>query len=845
VLQTTGGHAQKLAENFNAMKNAQEGVVEAAAKLVLDTPAKQAEKAWTELKNTFMDTGARLLPSLILLAEGFTAIVKNVDLLRGALTLLVGIGVTRFFTTFATGATTATSALAGLKAMILGINPYFAAFAAGFAIGELIKPSTMDWGKELQKQKDSQEKQLAELSKFLAKQRDLLRQADTQQNKEAQQVVSAMTLLMQPLNSALQSQNKAFVDTIHSRLNDMLKAEESVIQHLDTIIAGSIKKQQELNQEQSKQNMTYLDREFQFRLLGQTEWVQLKMKSDQAESLMTLGLSNLRIAKTEEEINAAKQLIEEGGKYAKNATDQAIQMGYSGSMLESYHNRERNYYTALNAVINQRRQLISQEQAAAEARAPIERQVYEDMKQAVAEITEGLKRYNTEGAKSPEQMEAGFKKAEEAMGRLPAIIERSLGGKKLDMAQQLGLLDLASKIAAFGAQLPSIKVQIEADFTKFNAQFLGFSKLVPESMKKLFPDFATMRLPDWSTELSRLTSEIQQQRTQLDSYAAGMKIAGTAAKELTDRIDTMYQKTRISPTFMEASPFAGPGVVKKLEEFRASYNEILKQTQEALKLPPGTAESYNAIVDAFSKLTAYQKTFNAELTRHPELQSNLAGIQKLLSNIVTQESELREKKLSLGFDENSLQALEQKRDAILQFFQGIRAELLKMPEGAAALEKAMGGVKDASKGASDGAAQLDRNISSSDSAASDLASTLAEVASYAWSAADAMAQASGGQFAAFGGSIRGLAMGGRGTDTVPVMLTPGEFVMNAQASRRFYSQLVGMNAGLAPQGRAEGGSVTNFGDINVSVTGGGPSRQTAREIATALRRELRRGTSKL
>ena len=41
-----------------------------------------------------------------------------------------------------------------------------------------------------------------------------------------------------------------------------------------------------------------------------------------------------------------------------------------------------------------------------------------------------------------------------------------------------------------------------------------------------------------------------------------------------------------------------------------------------------------------------------------------------------------------------------------------------------------------------------------------------------------------------------------------------------------------------------GGSVTNVGDINVSVTGGGGSaRQTGRSIATELRRELRRGSS--
>ena len=54
-----------------------------------------------------------------------------------------------------------------------------------------------------------------------------------------------------------------------------------------------------------------------------------------------------------------------------------------------------------------------------------------------------------------------------------------------------------------------------------------------------------------------------------------------------------------------------------------------------------------------------------------------------------------------------------------------------------------------------------------------------------------------------------------------------------------------MNAGREPTYRDRGGSVTNIGDVNVSVTQGEGARQTAREIATALRREFRRGTSRL
>jgi hypothetical protein len=106
----------------------------------------------------------------------------------------------------------------------------------------------------------------------------------------------------------------------------------------------------------------------------------------------------------------------------------------------------------------------------------------------------------------------------------------------------------------------------------------------------------------------------------------------------------------------------------------------------------------------------------------------------------------------------------------------------------------------------------------------------------------------GAQMAASGGKMWNFLAGGgipRGTDTIPAMLSPGEMVINAGSARRFAAQLTAMNAGVKPVFHSEGGSVTNIGDINVSVTGGGSGRQTARSIATELRRELRRGTSTL
>ena len=141
------------------------------------------------------------------------------------------------------------------------------------------------------------------------------------------------------------------------------------------------------------------------------------------------------------------------------------------------------------------------------------------------------------------------------------------------------------------------------------------------------------------------------------------------------------------------------------------------------------------------------------------------------------------------------------------------------------------------------------NINASTMAADGLLKKLQQVTDAAGQAAAASAASGVGNTPAAQahGGMMYFAGGGspRGTDTIPAMLSPGEMVMSASTTRRFASQLTAMNAGSKPSYHSVGGHVTNIGDINVKVEGGGTGRQTARSIANELRRELRRGTSVL
>lgn len=86
----------------------------------------------------------------------------------------------------------------------------------------------------------------------------------------------------------------------------------------------------------------------------------------------------------------------------------------------------------------------------------------------------------------------------------------------------------------------------------------------------------------------------------------------------------------------------------------------------------------------------------------------------------------------------------------------------------------------------------------------------------------------------------------RGTDTIPAMLSPNEFVVNAKSTRKFYSQLVAINKGQQPVYRQDGGTTSNttIGDINVTVNEAG-AVPDARRLTGEIRRELRRNSSRL
>lgn len=95
-----------------------------------------------------------------------------------------------------------------------------------------------------------------------------------------------------------------------------------------------------------------------------------------------------------------------------------------------------------------------------------------------------------------------------------------------------------------------------------------------------------------------------------------------------------------------------------------------------------------------------------------------------------------------------------------------------------------------------------------------------------------------------GGEPERKAYGGPvGEDNQLFYAKGGESVLNRDATRRFYSQIIEMNnVARVPERFSDGGVVTNFGGVKFNISGAQSPRATAREVHSMLKR-ARRGRS--
>lgn len=96
------------------------------------------------------------------------------------------------------------------------------------------------------------------------------------------------------------------------------------------------------------------------------------------------------------------------------------------------------------------------------------------------------------------------------------------------------------------------------------------------------------------------------------------------------------------------------------------------------------------------------------------------------------------------------------------------------------------------------------------------------------------------------GGLIGSGFSVSGPDNTLIRAKLGEFVVNPDSTRRFYSELVAINSNKV-RGYAEGGLVqnTNIGDVNMHVDGSRTPEVTARAVIRRVKREGRRGNGRI
>jgi TP901 family phage tail tape measure protein len=295
------------------------------------------------------------------------------------------------------------------------------------------------------------------------------------------------------------------------------------------------------------------------------------------------------------------------------------------------------------------------------------------------------------------------------------------------------------------------------------------------------------------------------------------------------------------------------------------------ETSESQEAREAAEPARLATLTRINTLRAVQSQFNDNRTEANArlLQQAIRSVNVQLEEYVRLRGLPKPDELFLGGDTSGLSlqgrinGVDQAGRSIVENIQGIaqtEAQLRQAAQSAAALDQRFrempGAIQAMNQAALAAAPSTQATFNTLSQAASNYAQQLERVNEALRQQADILPARRGDRDAPvpgnmFGGAPKYYNAGGyvgfvpRGSDQVPAMLGRDEFVMTSAATKQFMPLLKAMNSGTMPRYMNQGGPVTNVGDITVNVSGGQTDSESLRNIATGLRRGIRRGTISL
>lgn len=413
--------------------------------------------------------------------------------------------------------------------------------------------------------------------------------------------------------------------------------------------------------------------------------------------------------------------------------------------------------------------------------------------------------------------------------------------------------EVARAKAAFQDDIFPIRVALQLQEGGLRAQLaeqLGIEEIEGEPLDDL-----ARRIDDAAANLGERNEAFQENlKDDADLLANGLATVNRTLDELETESRQVAENFALTPGFLLQVATNSEKARQSLAETVGPANQITARLREAAQLVAqggSLQEGTLAALDAEISKQEQSKNLSAEQVRLAKAAVNEL---RVLGQTVRENNEIsRELPEAEALDlVNQLnESQKQLTDQELTAEEAAR----NWAENQRQIEESLGRTRPSAEGtansldsASTSMGMVNTNAISSAASIGSAASNAAVLAANLERAAAARAAANAvgpagpqtiqNPFQAAGGLVRGQ-------DSNLASLADGESVVSAKNTRRFFSELNAMNQGKTPVVRERGNSVTNIGDVNVTVQGGDSSQQTVREIGHALRREIRRGNIRL
>ena len=819
IMGVSNEQAEIYAENLRQIKEAGEADIFRARKIVLDIDAKQLERDIESVKNFFtVDLGRAINSSLLSLSQfagGGVVAIKAVGaavLTTTALFLGLKITGTAAFIALTAGATSFAGALALAKiALATLLTPLGLIVGAGVAVGaafiianKLMKSSSIDTFKAIEKaSKISIKKQISELKKIQKVQKKINDEilSDTQKflfkrqklfvqdQKRAERLESlVLTSFKEQVQDRL-SEFEGFVDGLRNKSSEAAEAIKDARDEISSI---------------GRDISTF---RFGRELVGLDAGQVVARQVERANKLRREAQRAIR----DRDFDRAKELQAQALSLNQQALQSADQLKSRTAVskiersIVSTYKEQQNLQKSIVADQKKQEEIAERERASSEASL-------NRLKQAVTELDD----LEIAAFGDPEKAKAAF-------AEVTASIEREFRvlGSKISISDFLGLKTYV-KSALEPLRDPTtgrktrLDLIIDPNVDLIFNTLKGAWRSIPEDAKLQISDitgasFSTAE--GFAPLIQGIVEAVKANKAIKEAAIDRLEIEQNISTNLSKRVEI---EKIITADFSKRIFFAkGLGTLfgkrVALEKEQLAFTQSFAVAQQALAA--GNVEAINQQINALQiYVTLLEK----------QTEGFVGGIQGFAGGIPARVHNLQ--LLIRGYEEA--------RD--------LKNELLVVPATTGARDQQIQALGTSITQVNQTAVQTEASVQQANA---NTTLTIQQKTAAVQEYLRTLQQANQPSNTVTKHGIiitRRAAGGGIGTDTVPAMLTPGEFVINAKSANKFFPQLVAMNSGIKPIFRQDGGTVTNVGDVNIHVQGSAEPRQTARETLKAFRRVLRR-----